>query len=99
MGGLTPVAAELPSHALEANRGKVEMMHLIVMVPFEVLRVERDNVGIPDRVGRGLLDTNARTLLYFEGEPVGLYTEVGLPLRSTRSAAELWEGRESMWCD
>jgi hypothetical protein len=46
-----PVVAELPSHALKADGGEVEMVHLIVMGPFEVLGVERDKVGIPDRVG------------------------------------------------
>jgi hypothetical protein len=46
-----PVVAELPSHALKADGGKVEMVHLIVMGPFEVLGVERDKVGIPGRVG------------------------------------------------
>ena len=51
MGGLMPVVAELPSHALKADGGEVEMVHLIVMGPFEVLGVERDNVGMPDRVG------------------------------------------------
>lgn len=51
MEGLIPLVAELPSHALKANGGKVEMVHLIVMMPFERLRVETDNVGIPGRVG------------------------------------------------
>ena len=46
-----PVVAELPSHALKADGGEMEMVHLIVMGPFEVLGVERDNVGMPDRVG------------------------------------------------
>lgn len=51
MGGLVPVVTESPSHALEADGGEVEMVHLIVMMPFEVLRAERDNEGIPGRVG------------------------------------------------
>ena len=50
MGGLIPVVTELPSHALEADGGKVEMVHLIVMGPFEVLGVERGNVRMPGRV-------------------------------------------------
>jgi hypothetical protein len=47
MEGLIPLVAELPSHTLEADGGKVEMVPLIVMMPFERLIVETDNVGIP----------------------------------------------------
>jgi hypothetical protein len=51
MDGLIPLVAELPSHALEADRRKMEMVHLIMMMPFERLGVETDNVGISGRVG------------------------------------------------
>jgi hypothetical protein len=74
------VVAELPSHALEADRGKVEMVHLIVMGPFEVPGVERDNVGIPDRVRWSHLDVSERMLHFLKESPSVHIQRWGLPL-------------------